>query len=116
MGFQCNLECPVNISVQFCCKNCRISKKYYRNDSNADLWTSKNGFWSLDGCRLARNDMPEECVEYDCRNYVFTVERRWNGTEWEDLSSNAIPKHHKIAGLIIEKGRDGNYSGIRCEP
>ena len=116
MEFRCNLNCPVDISVQFCCKNCNRSKNHYVTKDNKHLWTEEYGFWSSAGCKLSRSDMPEECLEYDCKDYVFTVERRWNGNEWEDLSSNAIPKHHKIAGLIIEKGRNGNYSGIRCEP
>ena len=105
MGFRCDLNCPVNITVQFCCKNCNISKSHHVTDANTALWTEEYGFWSPTGCRLGRADMPEECVEYDCRKYVFTVERRWNGTKWEDLSSNAISEGYTLKGLIVEIGK-----------
>ena len=98
--FKCDLNCPVSIPVQFCCKGCKNSKKEYKNKDNEHLWSDEFGFWTPDGCGLSREQMPKECRTYNCRDYVFAVERRWKDGKWEDFATNSMLKHNKLVGII----------------
>ena len=115
MEFQCDLNCPAAVTIAFCCKNCVNSKREHITESNKHLWSDKVGFWTLNGCVLG-DERPKECKEYDCKDYVVVVERRWNGKAWVDLTTNSIKKTHRLKGIIVEIGKeDGNCSGIRSK-
>ena len=65
MEFQCDSNCPTHISKQFCCKNCKNSKKEYITETNNHLWSDEYGFWAPKGCALGREKMPLECKDFD---------------------------------------------------
>jgi hypothetical protein len=86
-SYKCDLDCPVKPKGDFipvCCQNCEKSKKDFVTDENRHLWTKGRGFHSPKGCRLPREEMPQECKTYDCRRYVFTMMRIWAKGKWED--------------------------------
>ncbi|KPL25589.1 MAG: hypothetical protein AMJ75_00325 [Phycisphaerae bacterium SM1_79] len=90
--YQCNGNCPANVLVAHCCRKCAESHKDVLNDENRNLWHDKRGFWSVDGCKLERDKMPQECKQYDCRHYAFIVIRVWANGKWRDLECWTLPK------------------------
>lgn len=56
-----------------CCSHCNGSRAHHVNDQNKHLWNPRVGFWSPKGCRLERQDMPNECKEYTCKKEVLVV-------------------------------------------
>ena len=95
----CDLNCPQYNGIgiagnkSLCCKWCARARKYYVTEENKHLWDENDGFWSPDGCRLTRDKMPKECLEYDCKNEVWmTTDIRCSYFIWKDGKWQAFPK------------------------
>ncbi len=95
MDYKCNLDCPIKRegAAPPCCGNCVESRCYFVTDDNRRLWDDKKGFWSKDGCRLSRDEMPQECKDYDCRKHDWLVRMIWRG-KWVDSYGSPIPPGH----------------------
>ena len=104
--FRCDLNCPAHVSVTACCKHCGISKKQYKTESNKHLW-SDNGFWMQGGCALSRDQMPQECKEFDCKNHSWVIIRKWLNGKWEDTEMYEVPVGHRPIGIGTVKEEDG---------
>lgn len=85
----CNMECPPFWDeVAYCCKWCNPARASHLTDENRHLWTEDKGFWNPTGCKLAREDMPLECREYDCHADGFILYKcsvmhmRWEADKW----------------------------------
>lgn len=96
MDYKCNLDCPVKTKPPYCCQWCRISRLYFVNDNNKHLWNTTDGFWSENGCRLSRENMPKECKDYDCRKYRFVTSMIWISGKWQVVEEMEIPPGKKI--------------------
>lgn len=103
MEFQCDVDCPANIHVSFCCRNCARSKSEYKNKTNQHLWSDTFGFWD-NGCKLSRDQMPTVCKEYDCKEYRWVVERVWVEGKWKEEYVRGIHKSHKVIGILTDEG------------
>jgi len=81
---KCNLDCPTVFNgKQKCCIGCCKSRLDYMNESGLEEhWDSKNGFWKEGGCSLSRKDMPQECIDYDCKEYRHTSFSEYRDGEW----------------------------------
>ena len=80
--FICDLKCPIPFTQHLCCRNCKVAREGFLNKGNEKYWTDKGGFWGENGCRLPRDEMPEECRKYDCKEYTFTVKKIWARGGW----------------------------------
>ncbi|KKM22424.1 hypothetical protein LCGC14_1625460 [marine sediment metagenome] len=85
----CNMQCPPFWGeVAYCCKWCNPARASHVADENRHLWTEDKGFWNPTGCLLKREDMPQECREYDCHEDRFIVWKcsvmrmRWEDGKW----------------------------------
>lgn len=86
----CNRKCPPPLSgeVAYCCRWCSRERQSHVTDMNRHLWMEDKGFSGPDGCKLPRESMPKECLEYDCHEDEFIVWecafRRlyWDGEQW----------------------------------
>ena len=101
MDFVCDPKnCPPGIDDQEarCCRVCRLGHSYHVNDNNRHLWSETFGFWSRDGCRLSREDMPKRCREYDCRQYEHVYTTRWCGNMgWvSEYQFEMLPGHDLV--------------------
>ncbi len=95
---KCNLNCPIEYKdVVPCCRRCGQSYESYKTKENEHLWTEQ-GFWSKDGCRLERDDMPEWCKDYDCRNYNWIAQKVWDRDHWATTKSAEV-------GILVEPGK-----------
>ena len=101
MNYKCEMDCPAKTrdTKSPCCKNCGNSRLFFVIDGNKLLCDKDNGFWSKEGCRLSREDMPDECKEYDCRKAFWLVRKYWSG-EWIEMDSWEEPKVTNTSGLI----------------
>lgn len=82
---KCDLDCPIPSSVfgrVYCCVGCAAAQVSHVTDENTDRWDIKTGFLGPNGCRLSRDEMPQECKDYDCKNYRFYMCLYWNGKKW----------------------------------
>jgi len=52
------------------------------DDTNKSHWDNENGFWSNNGCRLQRKDMPYACRIYDCKEYKWVIEEVLEEKKW----------------------------------
>lgn len=114
--YKCNLDCPIKDERPYCCRNCREARAYYVTDANRHLWSDDDGFWSKNGCRLSRDQMPQECKEYDCRAYTFIVVKCWHHGKWNEfilnfqpgnvLSPNALMPDYHIESVIWSNGKN----------
>lgn len=95
---KCDLNCPYNYT---CCRNCRNSKKDYllKHPELRKYW-NEDGFLSENGCKIPRNLMPQECVEYDCKQFVHFIALGWNGSKWQNMLITEVP---------IDKANDMKY-------
>ncbi len=68
---KCDLNCPpimnnwpdrTKRNKKYCCQHCDIV---------AD-----------NGCSLDREDVPDKCKEYDCKQFKLYIVYMWSGTEW----------------------------------
>lgn len=77
----------------FCCASCLTTQAKHVTDKNRELWSDKTGFWTSAGCALPREQMPEECVNYDCKQYEFSARYRWDSEEekWEMVGFVSYP-------------------------
>lgn len=111
----CDLNCPTKYYshqphvpkgfLPICCQTCRETKKKFLTDKNKDCWDDLFGFWSLDGCRLPRDKMPQVCIEYDCRKYRWLAERVWDGKGWIDNIVGELRSGEEIVILKREEKR-----------
>jgi len=109
---KCDKKCPVNVNPPPCCVNCRAAREDFVEEKNRDLWDEVRGFWSYDGCKLPREDMPVECKTYDCKAINWLIEVSWTGEEWAAKKAMELESGFDI---LIGK-RNGNSSGTRREP
>lgn len=116
---ECDLDCPISPKdgKPYCCGKCYRSRKYFITDSNRHLWTDNHGFWSETGCRLKREDMPEECRRYNCRDYTFIgifryTDGKWQTDEVVGLRNEEITPVKLAINMTIDKNREihGNRS------
>jgi hypothetical protein len=93
---KCDLNCPIKKEPPICCFCCRKARKNFVNENNEKFWDKERGFWSKHGCRLARDDMPQECKDYDCRkrNHVFVL--KWDGFEWCITGMNEFDDNERV--------------------
>ena len=80
---KCNLQCPPNMRF-FCCSQCyNKPQSLALKDVFPDKWNEGSGFWRReDGCQLGE-DRPDECKDYDCRNYIMSVGYVWHKGRWQ---------------------------------
>ncbi len=105
MDYKCNLDCPLKNSQYVCCLNCYVARKNYITEQNKNLWNDKTGFLGENGCKLSREEMPDECKEYNCKNYVHIIRRHWINNEWVDNKIVEVPCWkfpQKVRGITIE--------------
>lgn len=98
MDFTCDLNCPASGLVVSCCKHCAISKNQYKNASNKHLWSDEKGFWATGGCVLSKEEMPQECKDFDCRQHSWVVIRKWIDG-WKDIEMYEVPSGHRAIGI-----------------
>ena len=79
----------------FCCRFCVESRAEFAKNAGYNcftkeqrekiksLWSDETGFASVGGCKLPRDLMPTECLEYDCRKYDFAICFHYNAPYWE---------------------------------
>lgn len=86
-GYVCDGNCPsINTDFDYfnhrrCCCGCKDSRKLFSelHPELKGLWTDSDGYWGEYGCKLPRNQYPEECKEFDCRNKVYYFRVAWSG-------------------------------------
>lgn len=85
---KCDLKCPIPSDEKgtYCCKQCVNARKYYveQHEEFKNKWNDKTGFLTENGCNLDREEMPQECINYNCKDYIFSVIRKWDGSYWKD--------------------------------
>lgn len=102
-GCKYSIDCPLlpRNGVPYCCRHCHKSRKDYVTDSNRHLWTDKGGFHSPDnGCRLPREDMPKECLDYDCRNYWFFLVSAYFDGKWMSNSGAPLKSENEVITVV----------------
>jgi len=106
----CDIDCPplcfsFKNGAKGCCETCEIErKKFAQNggleeftDEEKDIvrnaWDNKQGFASDKGCKLPRELMPIECLEYDCRDIGWFLGLRYvpELKGWQIASRCAVP-------------------------
>ena len=99
---RCDLNCPLDNNGPYrCCVNCNSSRGHLKAKYR-DKWDDDNGFWSLNGCRLTRDEMPKECIEYDCKKYRIYIVKTWTGNSWNYNAIREIP-NEKVDKNLIDK-------------
>lgn len=76
---RCDLNCPYR--KPHCCCGCQCGRQYLK-DVYPDKWSDENGFRSDKGCRLSREEMPQECKGYDCKQYIFYSTVSYDNGKW----------------------------------
>jgi hypothetical protein len=99
---RCDLNCPYG--EPYCCRACWASRRNIK-DEYADKWSDKWGFWSPQGCKLG-DDRPQECKDYDCKQFVFYSSTAYVDGEWktvglhevkiEDRDKEFVDKYNKV--------------------
>jgi hypothetical protein len=84
-----------------CCRNCFKTKGYYITEDNKKHWTDEKGFWSPEGCKLPREDMPQGCKAYDCKEHRWCMEASWKD-KWNIVTCWEIPDDKQIRLLNIK--------------
>ena len=111
---KCNLACPIQstvVSQPICCYGCNKSRRHYLTNTNKEYWDDELGFWSEEGCKLPRDQMPKECREYDCRDYVWCVKIKWNGTKW--IYANAYELKQGWEMVMIPESQLARFNQIK---
>jgi len=101
--FTCDLNCPLD-EVGWCCKGCINNAT--PDDSNRHLWDEKKGFHSDAGCKLSREQRPDRCNKYNCKQYSFVVRRSWVETRWVEWPE-------KITWAGCKKGTEYNKNIVK---
>lgn len=86
---KCDLKCPPMTPKYYCCRHCKTSRKDFVNENNKNLWSEELGFWSETGCRLTENKRPKECIDFNCKELVFSAEIYWNDGWILGVASNS---------------------------
>ena len=81
--FTCDMNCPIKMVPPPCCRRCGHARGYFLSDTNKKYWTDRSGFWSRDGCKLPRDQMPPKCRSYDCRQYRWYELKSWSAGKWK---------------------------------
>lgn len=92
---KCDLKCPQVSGIippaARCCAWCSRERKEYVNEANRHLWDERRGFLRESGCLLGRDEMPQECRDYDCKTIPWMVcsvkysPLVWDGKTWRTL-------------------------------
>ena len=100
-GCKYSIDCPLRPrnGTPYCCGTCRKRRKSYINDSNKHLWTDERGFHSKQGCKLPRDQMPKECIEYDCRRYPFYAILFYENGKWQALTGAEIHSKQELSAV-----------------
>ncbi len=86
----CDLNCPPLLQF-FCCNGCEKKEfvvKCLEDNDLHDKW-GKNGFRTGEGC-AAGEDRPEECKEYNCKDYRFFFTVTFSDGKWQITGMNGI--------------------------
>lgn len=111
MDFTCDFNCPVvkdQHITAFCCRYCNPSHKNVITESNQHLWTEK-GFLGEEGCKLSRDEMPDECKNYDCRQELFFLCQMqftvvgWKDSQWRPMAECSLAKVGELSKQSIER-------------
>ncbi|MCK5018657.1 MAG: hypothetical protein KAS32_16470 [Candidatus Peribacteraceae bacterium] len=86
---RCDLNCFQKGKIQYCCHKCPEARKGIK-EQYKDLWSDSKGFWSENGCRLGE-DRPQECKDYNCKDYHLYIIVGWNGSCWQKYGSCEVP-------------------------
>lgn len=89
---ECDLDCPYG--EPYCCRACQSSRRYLK-DAHPEKWNDETGFRSDKGCKLDRNEMPQLCKDYDCKNYVFYSTMSFEDGQWMVVGCHEILKEKK---------------------
>lgn len=98
MDYKCDLDCPggkPDKEPPPCCRLCYESRKRFVTEENKTLWSDTFGFWSPEGCRLSRENMPDICRDFDCRKYIWNREYFWVG-QWCPARIRFIPAGEEL--------------------
>lgn len=117
----CNIEScpPYSIALQaddgsyvetsVCCKTCRKNRQSFAENGGYDsfsdeerafirsAWSDKIGFVGEGGCKLPRKLRPDECLVWNCHDYVFFSTCEWVNGHW-----SVIMKARQISQLEKE--------------
>jgi hypothetical protein len=78
-----------------CCRNCVNNRKAFADSGGYDYftdkersflrsaWSGKSGFIGEAGCKLPRKLRPDECLEWNCHQYVFFSTCKWADGRWD---------------------------------
>ena len=85
---KCDMDCPYG--NPYCCRGCFSSRRHLK-DIYPDEWTDELGFDSANGCKIG-DDRPQECKDYDCKDYVFYSTTTYKDGGWVTTGLHEIPK------------------------
>ena len=95
---RCDLNCPYG--DPYCCRGCCRSRKYLK-DKYPTKWTDRFGFWCITGCRLGE-DRPQECKDYDCKDYIFYSTTGYVDGEWKTVGLHEVHKDKRDKKFVEE--------------
>lgn len=95
--FKCDMNCPqvngIKPKIAYCCIFCARARINYVKEFNRHLWSEDRGFLGENGCKLSRDEMPKECLEYDCKDKVWMVTNIYcSYLIWRDDKWQAFPQ------------------------
>ena len=81
-------QAPILRPLGECCSGCAVTRKDLVTEENKHLWDDWLGFRDVEtGCRLSREDMPEECRKYDCKTRsTFILKMKIDGKFYDICS------------------------------
>lgn len=111
------IDCPVKprSGIPYCCGTCAKVKPSYITNDNKHLWTDKNGFHSLQGCKIPKENRPVECLDYDCRRYKFVailsyIDGKWQALEGMELKGDEIEAVKMAVNMTMRINNGKNNS------